>query len=129
MGTTEVQRSKEYLELRDRLYKAYFYSYLKIKIEGGKLSRGQKGRRAKALKKALAIKLSPIKLKWDELTLAEYGVKYDLQGLITVAFKNAGKACLASNNKEALLVECEEQLKEVMPKPKRKRITAIKVTR
>lgn len=126
---TNEKRSKEYLELRERLYKAYYYSYLKVKIEEGKLSKGQVDRRAKALRKALAVKLAPVKLKWDELTLNECGSAYDLKGLMTAAFRNAGQTHKKNRNYEELLKECEEVLKEVMPKPKRKRITAIKVTR
>lgn len=126
----QLKRSKEYIELRERIYAIYFYSYIKFRIglpPGYNWNKINK--KAHKMFRDLNKQIERVLTKWDNLTLNEYGEVFSLYRLKECACIRAGEKFKYTRNKQQLLAECEERLKEVMPRPKRKRITAIKITR
>ena len=130
---TEVTRTPEYYEQKARLFEIMKLSYVifRIDIKGETLSRKQYQKRASRMFKGLRERISTLISKWEALTTELYGVPYNLEGLQGAAVVEGRTMYQMSKPKErqALKEVCQQRLTEILPKPKRKRITAIKVTR
>ena len=126
----QPQRSEAYIELRDRLYSIYYNAYIIARLDMPEgISRTSQAKRIRKSRKELYKKIQALIIKWEELTKAECGEVYSLVGLKSVVSINGNKAFVNAKDKEALRKKCEERLSEVMPKPKRKRMTAVRVGR
>lgn len=126
----QPKRSEAYIELRERLYDIYYYSYIIARLDmPDGISRTSQAKRIRKSRKELYKKIQSLIIKWEELTKAECGEVYSLVGLKSVASINGNKVFVNAKDKEALRRKCEERLSEVMPKPKRKRMTAVRVGR
>lgn len=126
----QPQRSEAYIALRERLYYIYYYSYIIARMDmPDGVSRTSQAKRIRKSRKELYKKIHALIIKWEELTKEECGEVYSLVGLKSVASINGNKAFVNAKDKEALRKECEERISDVMPKPKRKRMTAVKVGR
>lgn len=125
----EVERSEKYKELRMILYKIFYYSYIKLRLE---LPEGTSKKRRKKLCKRmhmeLYVRIGSIIKKWEELTLEECGEVYSIVGIMYKATINAGLA-LKKKDHEYLRERMEMRLKELLPKQKRKRVTIAKYER
>lgn len=130
MEQNEIKRSEAYIALRDRLYSIYYNSYIITRLDMPEgISRTSQAKRIRKSRKEIYNKIQSLIIKWEELTKTECGEVYSLVGLKSVASINGNKVFVNSKDKEALRKKCEERLSEVMPKPKRKRMTAVKVGR
>lgn len=130
MEQNEIKRSEAYIALRERLYDIYYYSYIIARLDMPEgVSRTSQAKRIRKSRKELYKKIQSLIIKWEELTKTECGEVYSLVGLKSVASINGNKVFVNSKDKEALREKCEEILSEVMPKPKRKRMTAVRVGR
>lgn len=126
----QPQRSEAYIALRERLYDIYYNSYIIARLDMPEgTSRTSQAKRIRKSRKELYKKIQALIIKWEELTKEECGEVYSLVGLKSVASINGNKVFVNAKDKEALRKKCEERLSEVMPKPKRKRMTAVKVGR
>lgn len=125
----KVQRSEQYKELRMILYKIFYYSYIKLRLE---LPEGTSKKRRKKLCKRmhmdLYVRIGSIIKKWEELTLEECGEVYSIVGIMYKATINAGLA-LKKKDHEYLRERMEMRLKELLPKQKRKRVSIPKYER
>lgn len=125
----KVQRSEQYKELRMILYKIFYYSYIKLRLE---LPEGTSKKRRKKLCKRmhmdLYVRIGSIIKKWEQLTLEECGEIYSIVGIMYKATINAGKA-LKKKDHEYLRERMEMRLKELLPKQKRKRVSIPKYER
>ena len=125
----KVQRSEQYKELRMILYKIFYYSYIKLRLE---LPEGTSKKRRKKLCKRmhmeLYVRIGSIIKKWEELTLEECGEVYSIVGIMYKATINAGLA-LKKKDHEYLRERMEMRLKDLLPKQKRKRVTIQKYER
>lgn len=125
----KVQRSEQYKELRMVLYKIFYYSYIKLRLE---LPEGTSKKRRKKLCKRmhmdLYVRIGSIIKKWEQLTLEECGEVYSIVGIMYKATINAGLA-LKKKDHEYLRERMEMRLKELLPKQKRKRVSIPKYER
>lgn len=130
MGNKEIKRSKEYIELRDRLYAIYYYSYVIERLNMPScLSLYGRAKRIRKSRKLLNQKIQALIVKWNQLTKAECGEEYTLKGIKQAASINGGLKICSCDDKASLLSECTARLSEVMPRPKRKRMTAVKINK
>lgn len=125
----KVQRSEQYKELRMILYKIFYYSYIKLRLE---LPEGTSKKRRKKLCKRmhqnLYVRIGSIIKKWEQLTLEECGEVYSIVGIMYKATIDAGIA-LKKKDHEYLRERMEMRLKELLPKQKRKRVSIPKYER
>lgn len=125
----KVQRSEQYKELRMILYKIFYYSYIKLRLE---LPEGTSKKRRKKLCKRmhqnLYVRICSIIKEWEQLTLEECGEVYKIVGIMHKATINAGKD-LKKKDHEYLREKMEMRLKELLPKQKRKRVSIPKYER
>lgn len=130
MEQNEIKRSEAYIELRNRLYAIYYNAYIIARLDmPTDISRLSQAKKIRKSRKELWKKIQALVTKWKDLTKAECGEEFTLKGLKHAASSNGSKAFKQSQDKEALRAECESKLAELMPNPKRKRITAVKVGR
>lgn len=129
MEQKEIQRSENYIAQRDRLFYIYYYTYILTRLDlPSDLTDRQRRKKIRKSRKELNKKIQALIVKWKEMTKAEYGEEYTLKGIKIAACVEGGKQ-MKRKDKDVLRKECEEKLAIVMPRPKRKRITAVKVGR
>lgn len=129
MEQNEIKRSEEYIAQRDRLFYIYYYTYILARLDlPSDLTDRQRKKKIKKSRKELNKKIQSLIVKWKELTKAECGEPYSLKGVKIAASIEGGKQ-MKRTDKDVLRKECEEKLAIIMPRPKRKRITAVKVGR
>lgn len=128
----QPHRSEAYIELRDRLFNIFMYSYIIARLDMPEEKKASKKGMKKYIHKsniATRERIASLINKWDELTLSECGEVFSLRGLISNANRKGYKMINKSENMYALRSRCEVELLTIMPKPKRKRMTAVKVGR
>lgn len=130
---TEITRTPEYNEQKARLFEFMKLSYVifRIDIKSEPLSRKQYRKRAKRMFLALRERIATLINKWEALTTELYGIPYKLDKLQSAAVGEGRIMYQQSrpDERQALKEVCQQRLTEILSKPKRKRITAIKVTR
>lgn len=126
----QPHRSEAYIALRSKLYEIYYNSYIIERLSmPDDISRVSRANRIRRKRKTLDKKIQALIIKWNQLTKSECGEAYTLKGIKQAACINGGRAICSSNDKECLLSGCKARLSELMPRPKRKRMTAVKVGR